>query len=92
MNSVLQCLSNTRLLLEWCLNENYLRDINTTTSSMKGALVKGLLHFLHKQLFMMGHSLAKTWGGTKVWFIFYTHNYSLRVIHLPRLELEIDDV
>lgn len=40
MNSVLQCLSNTRPLLEWCLNDSYLLDINTTTSSMKGALVK----------------------------------------------------
>ncbi|XP_076438634.1 ubiquitin carboxyl-terminal hydrolase 2-like [Babylonia areolata] len=40
MNSVLQCLSNTRPLLEWCLNNDYTADINTTTSSMKGGLVK----------------------------------------------------
>ena len=41
MNSVLQCLSNTRPLLEWCLSEDYMLDINTTSSSMKGCLIKG---------------------------------------------------
>jgi ubiquitin carboxyl-terminal hydrolase 2/21 len=40
MNSVIQCLSNTRPLLEYLLNEQYTADINTTTSSMKGALIK----------------------------------------------------
>ncbi|KAF7407265.1 hypothetical protein HZH66_001802 [Vespula vulgaris] len=40
MNSVIQCLSNTRPLLEYVTNEHYLVDINTTTSSMKGALIK----------------------------------------------------
>lgn len=40
MNSVIQCLSNTRPLLEYLLNEQYMADINTTTSSMKGALIK----------------------------------------------------
>lgn len=46
MNSVLQCLSNTRPLLEWCLNDNYLSVINTTTSSMKGALIKAFAALL----------------------------------------------
>ncbi len=41
MNSILQCLSNTRLLLDYCLNEDYKEDINKTTSNMKGALVNG---------------------------------------------------
>ncbi|XP_012944435.1 ubiquitin carboxyl-terminal hydrolase 2 isoform X2 [Aplysia californica] len=40
MNSVLQCLSNTRLLAEWVVEEQYTSDINTTTSNMKGALIK----------------------------------------------------
>ncbi|XP_058800435.1 ubiquitin carboxyl-terminal hydrolase 2-like isoform X2 [Phymastichus coffea] len=40
MNSVIQCLSNTRPLLEYLLDNQYLSDINTTTSSMKGALIK----------------------------------------------------
>ncbi|XP_071440759.1 ubiquitin carboxyl-terminal hydrolase 2-like isoform X2 [Hetaerina americana] len=40
MNSVLQCLSNTRPLLEYILGDNYSSDINTTNSSMKGALIK----------------------------------------------------
>lgn len=40
MNSVLQCLSNTRPLLEYILGDNYSTEINTTNSSMKGALIK----------------------------------------------------
>lgn len=41
MNSIVQCLSNTKLLLEYCLNDEYQDDINTTTSNMKGALING---------------------------------------------------
>ncbi|GFS20656.1 ubiquitin carboxyl-terminal hydrolase 2-like [Elysia marginata] len=40
MNSVLQCLSNTRQLLDYCLDEKYHSEINTTTSNMKGSLFK----------------------------------------------------
>lgn len=40
MNSVLQCLSNTRPLLEYMRKDGYSGDINTTISGMKGALVK----------------------------------------------------
>ncbi|XP_055866879.1 ubiquitin carboxyl-terminal hydrolase 2-like isoform X2 [Biomphalaria glabrata] len=46
MNSVLQCLSNTRLLVEWCLEEEYLMDINTTTSNMKGSLIKAYANLM----------------------------------------------
>ena len=41
MNSVLQCLSNTKPLLEYVNNDSYLNDINASTSSMKGALMRG---------------------------------------------------
>ena len=41
MNSVLQCLSNTRAVLDYVISEEYTRNINTTTSSMNGALIKG---------------------------------------------------
>lgn len=41
MNSVIQCLSNTKLLLEYVKNDTYSNDINTSISSMKGALIKG---------------------------------------------------
>lgn len=41
MNSVVQCLSNTKLLLEYLRKDDYTADINTTVSSMKGALIKG---------------------------------------------------
>ncbi|RZC42441.1 ubiquitin carboxyl-terminal hydrolase 4 [Asbolus verrucosus] len=40
MNSVIQCLSNTRSLLEYTLKDLYVADINVNTSSMKGALIK----------------------------------------------------
>ncbi|XP_018565400.1 ubiquitin carboxyl-terminal hydrolase 2 isoform X3 [Anoplophora glabripennis] len=40
MNSVIQCLSNTRWLLEYLRKDSYIRDINTTISGMKGALIK----------------------------------------------------
>ncbi|CAG9814816.1 unnamed protein product [Phaedon cochleariae] len=40
MNSVIQCLSHTRWLLEYLRKDAYIRDINTTISSMKGALIK----------------------------------------------------
>ncbi|KAK2142358.1 hypothetical protein LSH36_965g00004 [Paralvinella palmiformis] len=40
MNTVLQCLSNTKPLLEYCLDERYKADMNTTTSRMKGQLIK----------------------------------------------------
>ncbi|KAF5291739.1 hypothetical protein FQA39_LY14227 [Lamprigera yunnana] len=40
MNSVIQCLSNTKLLLEYVKNDSYISDINTTISGNKGALIK----------------------------------------------------
>jgi len=40
MNSVIQCLSNTKLLTNYLLNDEHVRDINTTNSSMKGSLIK----------------------------------------------------
>lgn len=41
MNSVIQCLSNTKLLLEYLRKDGYVEEINTTISGMKGALIKG---------------------------------------------------
>lgn len=41
MNSVLQCLSNTRAVLEYVISNEYAGHINTSTSSMNGALIKG---------------------------------------------------
>jgi len=41
MNSIIQSLSNTKPLLEYCLSENYELDKNTTTSKLKGALIIG---------------------------------------------------
>ncbi|XP_066597159.1 ubiquitin carboxyl-terminal hydrolase 4-like isoform X5 [Prorops nasuta] len=48
MNSVIQCLSNTRPLLEYLLNDQYTADINVTTSSMKGALIKAFGEVIHE--------------------------------------------
>ena len=41
MNSILQCLSNTKPLLDYCLKEDYILDKNKTTSNLKGALIIG---------------------------------------------------
>ncbi|KAF3424671.1 hypothetical protein E2986_04127 [Frieseomelitta varia] len=57
MNSVIQCLSNTRPLLEYLLNEQYLTDINTSTSSMKGALIKAFSQVIH-ELWEVGGDLV----------------------------------
>jgi len=48
MNSVIQCLSNTRLLMEYLVKDGYTTDINTTISTMKGDLVRGFAHLLRE--------------------------------------------
>ncbi|XP_018012324.1 ubiquitin carboxyl-terminal hydrolase 4 isoform X3 [Hyalella azteca] len=40
LNSVTQCLSNTRCLLEYLVKEGYSSDINTSLSTMKGDLIR----------------------------------------------------
>ncbi|CAH1796752.1 unnamed protein product [Owenia fusiformis] len=47
MNSVLQCLSNTKPLLEYCMQERHIMDINKTTSSLKGALINAFVSLLN---------------------------------------------
>ena len=42
MNSVLQCLSNTKPLLEFCFKDNLDEYLNrSSTSVLKGALMRG---------------------------------------------------
>nr|XP_032525518.1 ubiquitin carboxyl-terminal hydrolase 37-like [Danaus plexippus plexippus]XP_032525519.1 ubiquitin carboxyl-terminal hydrolase 37-like [Danaus plexippus plexippus]XP_032525520.1 ubiquitin carboxyl-terminal hydrolase 37-like [Danaus plexippus plexippus]XP_032525521.1 ubiquitin carboxyl-terminal hydrolase 37-like [Danaus plexippus plexippus]XP_032525522.1 ubiquitin carboxyl-terminal hydrolase 37-like [Danaus plexippus plexippus] len=53
MNSVLQCLSNTRPLLEYLVDDKYNSDINTTLSCMKGALIKAFASVI-KELWRSG--------------------------------------
>ncbi|KAK6645035.1 hypothetical protein RUM43_001311 [Polyplax serrata] len=48
MNSVLQCLSNTKPLLEYLLNEEYMTDINFTISAMKGSLIKAFSNVIQE--------------------------------------------
>ncbi|XP_076397802.1 uncharacterized protein LOC100876753 isoform X2 [Megachile rotundata] len=60
MNSVIQCLSNTRPLLEYLLNEQYLADINTATSSMKGALIKAFSQVIHELWEVGGDHVVNT--------------------------------
>ncbi|CAG9861640.1 unnamed protein product [Phyllotreta striolata] len=48
MNSVIQCLSNTRWLLEYLRKDVYLRDINTSISSMKGSLIKAFAEVIRE--------------------------------------------
>ena len=51
MNSVLQCLSNTRPVLEYVISDNYAGHINTSSSSMSGALIKGSSAFVVSLIF-----------------------------------------
>ncbi|XP_064470882.1 ubiquitin carboxyl-terminal hydrolase 2-like [Ornithodoros turicata] len=53
MNSIIQCLAHTRSLLEYCLKDGYISEINTTTSSMKGALIE-----------VFANLLKSIWRGT----------------------------
>ncbi|XP_064651621.1 ubiquitin carboxyl-terminal hydrolase 2-like [Lineus longissimus] len=55
MNSILQCLSNTKPLLEFCANEDYIMDINTSSSHMKGVLVKAYANLM-KDIWKKGRS------------------------------------
>ncbi|XP_013176656.1 PREDICTED: ubiquitin carboxyl-terminal hydrolase 2-like [Papilio xuthus] len=53
MNSVLQCLSNTRPLLEYVSEDKHGQEINTTLSCMKGALIKAFASVI-KELWRSG--------------------------------------
>lgn len=48
MNSIIQCLSNTKFLLEYCLNGAYEDDINTSLSLMKGSLFRSYAALIKK--------------------------------------------
>ncbi|XP_046593787.1 ubiquitin carboxyl-terminal hydrolase Usp2 isoform X5 [Neodiprion lecontei] len=60
MNSVIQCLSNTRPLLEYLVNEQYLADINTSTSGMKGALIKAFSQVIQELWEVGGEHVVNT--------------------------------
>uniref|UniRef100_T1ITH6 ubiquitinyl hydrolase 1 n=1 Tax=Strigamia maritima TaxID=126957 RepID=T1ITH6_STRMM len=47
MNSVIQCLSNTKPLVDYCLKDSYLNECNITISSMKGSLIKAFASLMH---------------------------------------------
>lgn len=55
MNCVLQCLSNTKCLLEYCLTNSYQDDLNTTMSVMKGSLFNSY-----------GSLMKQMWSGGSV--------------------------
>lgn len=48
MNSILQCLSNTKCLLEYVLTGSYSNDLNTTLSTMKGSLFQSYATLIKK--------------------------------------------
>jgi ubiquitin carboxyl-terminal hydrolase 2/21 len=53
MNSILQCLSNTKCLLEYCLQNSYQSELNTTLSVMKGSLFNSYASLI-KQMWSHG--------------------------------------
>ncbi|XP_066280467.1 ubiquitin carboxyl-terminal hydrolase 2-like [Branchiostoma lanceolatum] len=46
MNSILQCLSHTKQLADYCMNDNYIFDLKDSNSSMKGALMKAFANLI----------------------------------------------
>jgi len=52
MNSVLQCLSNTKPLLSYILNNQWENDLNSTTSFMKGVLMQEYANLI-RQMWLM---------------------------------------
>ena len=46
MDAVLQCLSNTRALHDYILRDGFTTEINTTTSSSKGALIQAFANLI----------------------------------------------
>lgn len=80
MNSVLQCLSNTKPLLEYCLKEDYLLDKNTTTSSLKGQLITGM--YTPPPFFLKIKDLFLPRTTKDLTIIFYTF-FSKRNMFLP---------
>jgi ubiquitin C-terminal hydrolase len=47
MNSILQSLNNSKLLIQYCLKNKYEDDLNTTLSRMKGSLFKSYAQLVH---------------------------------------------
>ena len=65
MNSIIQCLSNTRPLLEFCISKQYNEEINKE-SKMKGSLISGMffLNWLvrsHINVLLLGNHFISTW-------------------------------
>ncbi|ESO05268.1 hypothetical protein HELRODRAFT_171628 [Helobdella robusta] len=59
MNSILQCLSHTRVLLDYCLNQKYKDDMKKNKSKSKGILIKALADVL-KEMWLGKMSIAPT--------------------------------
>lgn len=57
MNCVLQCLSNTKCLLEYVLSNSYQNEINTTMSVMKGSLFNSYASLV-KQMWSGGNIVS----------------------------------
>lgn len=48
MNSILQCLSNTKFLVEYILTNSYSSDLNKTLSTMRGVLFSSFADLIKK--------------------------------------------
>ena len=46
MNSIIQCLSNTRVLQDYILRDEYQADLNTSTSVMNGTLINAFCELM----------------------------------------------
>lgn len=66
MNSILQCLSNTRELRDYCLQRLYMRDLGHT-SSAHTALMEGEEQVGVAPLPFSGSSVPPDWTDAVLW-------------------------
>ena len=83
MNSILQCLSNTRFLTEYCLQGVYSNDLNTTMSVMKGSLFRSYAALI-KTMWKNDDVLVSP-QGNKSFKVFFGHiKYFFQIINTEK--------
>lgn len=74
MNSILQCLSNTKFLVEYILTNSYSTDLNKTLSTMKGVLFSSFAELIKK--LWKGNDLFVNPQEFRLQLIKYSPNFS----------------
>ncbi|RNA29117.1 ubiquitin carboxyl-terminal hydrolase 2-like isoform X2 [Brachionus plicatilis] len=74
MNSILQCLCNTKFLVEYILTSSYAPDLNKTLSTMKGSLFSSFAELIKKM--WKGNDMAVNPQEFRLQLIKYSPNFS----------------